>query len=147
MTLEERRRFTVDLIGNVQADILAKLDQMPDEWDGHELRRYIAERFEAASFGLLGRGEVRRNGATKRRRHQTTRQIPQHCIGAQPVTDIDTTNGRLTRVLADIDQLIAWAEADRDASRETGADYQAKGDAQRLTRLRRARRQLEICGR
>ena len=68
MTPKDKRFFIRDLIGNVCNDILAKVDDMPDEWDGHELRRYIADRFEQASIGVLGRGRVRSSGATKRMR-------------------------------------------------------------------------------
>jgi hypothetical protein len=41
-----KREFVRDLIGSVQASILAEVDNMPEDWDGHELRQYIADWFE-----------------------------------------------------------------------------------------------------
>lgn len=38
---------------------------MPDEWDGEELRRYLADRFEH-ECNLLARGQVRSSGSSKR---------------------------------------------------------------------------------
>lgn len=46
MTYAEKRVFVDELISRVQAEIVAKIPKMPDEWDGHELRRYIADQFE-----------------------------------------------------------------------------------------------------
>jgi hypothetical protein len=66
MTNEEKRAFIVELIGNVQAEILAKVEAMPDEWDGHELRRFIADKFDQANMGLLATGRVRSQGSSKR---------------------------------------------------------------------------------
>lgn len=54
MTKAEKRKFLRELTSNVLKDVLAKVDQMPDEWDGIELRRYLADRFEAASIKLPG---------------------------------------------------------------------------------------------
>lgn len=47
MDRNERRKFVSDLIENVEQSILARLDDMPDEWNGIELRQYIAESFTA----------------------------------------------------------------------------------------------------
>jgi hypothetical protein len=65
MTSEERATFIRDLIRSVEESILARVDSMPDDWDGHELRRYMADWFEDQN-GILGRGVVRQNKATKR---------------------------------------------------------------------------------
>lgn len=46
MTRQQQYKFVRELIGNVQATVLAKLAHIPEEWDGHELRQYIAEAFE-----------------------------------------------------------------------------------------------------
>ena len=45
MTAEDKRRFIGELIDAVTITILARVDQMPEEWDGIELRRYIADTF------------------------------------------------------------------------------------------------------
>jgi hypothetical protein len=52
MTPFDKATFCRELIANVQAEILANVDRFPEEWDGHELRRYIADRFEAATISL-----------------------------------------------------------------------------------------------
>lgn len=66
MNANERMTFIDDLIGSVRADLINyKVDKIPDTWDGEELRRYIADRFEAET-NLLARGKVRQNGCTKR---------------------------------------------------------------------------------
>lgn len=41
-----KRKFIRDLIGSVQRDIIAAVRKMPDDWDGHELRQLIADKFE-----------------------------------------------------------------------------------------------------
>jgi hypothetical protein len=46
MTRDEKHRFIHDLTEAVTLAIIAKIDDMPEEWDGIELRRYIADRFE-----------------------------------------------------------------------------------------------------
>ena len=66
MTQEEKITFVRELIDNVRDEIIAKVPNMPDEWDGHELRRFIADRFEEANMGLLARGQVRSRGNSKR---------------------------------------------------------------------------------
>ena len=44
VTNDEKLYFVVDLLGSVQKEILLKIagHEIPDEWDGHELRGYIA---------------------------------------------------------------------------------------------------------
>lgn len=65
MSLPFRVDFVHDLIDAVKRDIIDKADMMPDEWDGEELRRYIADRFER-ECNLLARGQVRSSGSSKR---------------------------------------------------------------------------------
>ena len=56
MTEQERSTFTAELIDAVKSEILAKIPKMPDEWDGHELRVYIAEQFmDAATMSRVSR--------------------------------------------------------------------------------------------
>lgn len=50
MNTIEKRRFVRELIANVQRDVLAKVPLMPEEWDGHELRRYIADKFDESAI-------------------------------------------------------------------------------------------------
>ena len=50
MNKPEKRRFIRDLIANVQKDVLAKVDLMPAEWDGVELREYVAHKFQESTL-------------------------------------------------------------------------------------------------
>lgn len=65
MTRDEKLQFIRDLTATVIFDIIAKVDEMPDEWDGIELRRYIADKFEEQVVGSR-RGEVRGYSRDKR---------------------------------------------------------------------------------
>jgi len=53
----EQADFVSDLIANVTQEILSKIEEMPEHWDGHELRRFIADRFEDANMGALTRAD------------------------------------------------------------------------------------------
>ncbi len=52
MTRKQQRHFVRELISAVHKEILAKLPNVPEEWDGHELRQLIADHFQASSFTL-----------------------------------------------------------------------------------------------
>ncbi len=45
MNKEQKIKFVKDLIRVGRHNILKKIDKMPDEWDGIELRRYVADYF------------------------------------------------------------------------------------------------------
>lgn len=60
---------------------------------------------------------------------------------------IDTTNGRLARVLADLDELINWARADAEHSAESGADAQSADDSARVRVLETARQYVRMAQR
>jgi hypothetical protein len=45
LTKQEKEKFIKDLMGHVQASLLNKLDKVPEEWDGMELRMWIADTF------------------------------------------------------------------------------------------------------
>jgi hypothetical protein len=49
MTERQKATFISEYIGSVQKAILAKVNQMPAEWDVIELRQYIADKFLASS--------------------------------------------------------------------------------------------------
>jgi hypothetical protein len=59
MTLEEKTQFVEDLITSVKKSILEKLPKAPGEWDGHELRQYIADCFKEQRGDLLKAGTTR----------------------------------------------------------------------------------------
>ena len=45
MTKTEKVKFVRSLVNAIRAEIIGKVPDMPEEWDGHELRQYIADRF------------------------------------------------------------------------------------------------------
>jgi hypothetical protein len=62
MNQAEKEIFVKDLIANVQQSILLKVGQMPDGWDGHELRQYLADCFAAQTTAMpLARRREYRN--------------------------------------------------------------------------------------
>jgi hypothetical protein len=58
MTKAEKLQFIADLTADVTALIISKIDKMPEEWDGGELRRYIADSFDAQVFEPFDTGSV-----------------------------------------------------------------------------------------
>jgi hypothetical protein len=43
MTKREKIEFISDLMESVTNSLKANVEKMPDEWDGHELRQYMAD--------------------------------------------------------------------------------------------------------
>lgn len=53
-TRNGKRRFIRELCNRIRDEVSAKVPSMPTEWDGHELRIYLAERFaDSASVSSL----------------------------------------------------------------------------------------------
>ena len=48
MTKEEKKQFITNLCEGLKAETLNKVGNMPDHWDGWELRQYLADK--AAEF-------------------------------------------------------------------------------------------------
>lgn len=61
MTHAEQKRFMNGLISNVRKSLLDNINKHPLEWDGHELRRLIAERFALADISDLMNGKRARD--------------------------------------------------------------------------------------
>ena len=60
MTKQEQREFIEDLIEIAKADILSKLDRIPEDWDGYELRLMIHDRCDdQILWGKVNRREKR----------------------------------------------------------------------------------------
>lgn len=53
MTDQEKILFVEALIDSVKQTIVDTVPKMPDTWDGHELRRYVADKFESCVMGDL----------------------------------------------------------------------------------------------
>lgn len=43
LTKEEKIKFIKDILDTMRESLLKKVDKMPEEWDGYELRRLIAD--------------------------------------------------------------------------------------------------------
>ena len=56
MTKKDKRRFIRELIGSVKKTVLANVDKMPEEWDGIELREYVADKFTESRSTISGLG-------------------------------------------------------------------------------------------
>lgn len=44
-TAEGKRAFIIELVDSVRDKLLSRVDDMPESWDGHELREIISTRF------------------------------------------------------------------------------------------------------
>lgn len=55
----QKVKFIRELIRNVQADIIKNVANMPDDWNGLELRLYIADKFAENVAGHLDARRVR----------------------------------------------------------------------------------------
>ena len=70
MTPLDQRKFVHQLIDNVEAEIIAKLKsgKIPAEWDGHELRQYVADNFAECVMWPIGTD----NRSARRREYANT---------------------------------------------------------------------------
>ena len=50
MNTQEKTIFINELIDNVKAGVLKKIDKYPDKWDGVELRWLVSGHFESVVF-------------------------------------------------------------------------------------------------
>jgi len=59
--------------------------------------------------------------------------------------DTETTNEEVATAIQIIEELIEWAEADREHSLESHAEEQAKDDSERIEHLKKAKEHLNNC--
>lgn len=52
MNISIKLRVLDELISNVRDEILIKVGDMPEEWDGVELRWYVKEKFGEIVYGI-----------------------------------------------------------------------------------------------
>lgn len=45
MNREDKKRFIEDLAANVAQELINKIPQMPESWDGMEIRELLAQKF------------------------------------------------------------------------------------------------------
>lgn len=56
MTLAEKADFVAELIDSVHAKILDRMERLPADWDGHELRQLLADCFAREVVSSIMRG-------------------------------------------------------------------------------------------
>lgn len=59
MTRPEQRQFIGALVAAVLGDLMRDAGRVPEDWDGIELRQWIADRFQDSAY-VLQRPENRR---------------------------------------------------------------------------------------
>lgn len=52
MTQEEKKEFVLALSDSVLRSVLEALPRTPEDWDGHELRQLLADRFAASTYRM-----------------------------------------------------------------------------------------------
>lgn len=53
MTTTEKRRFIRQLTKSIAKEAIEAARRMPQSWDGHELREYLADKFDASRSRLM----------------------------------------------------------------------------------------------
>lgn len=52
MTKDDKIAFVNNLCNAVRDSVIANMDALPEAWDGHELRRFLADKFEHEAWTL-----------------------------------------------------------------------------------------------
>lgn len=60
MTRRQKRTFIRNFMRSMKIWALAGVSTMPAEWDGHELREYLAEAFDRERSNLLRQSRARK---------------------------------------------------------------------------------------
>jgi hypothetical protein len=55
MKKSEKKRFIKQLTGGIAEELISKIDRMPEEWDGLELRQLLADKFASEATYDMGR--------------------------------------------------------------------------------------------
>lgn len=55
VTKQEKRQFINELVSSVRDSVLAKVNEMPEAWDGIELRQYLADKFVETNYRPMDR--------------------------------------------------------------------------------------------
>lgn len=46
MNKKEQRQFIINICDNLKTNMLEKVDKIPENWDGYELRQYFVDKAE-----------------------------------------------------------------------------------------------------
>ncbi len=72
MTKREKCQFVRSLVDTIYTDIIEKIPQMPDEWDGIELRQYVADAFAEKAGAMSFRRPIRPEMKRRLREYRNT---------------------------------------------------------------------------
>lgn len=53
MTTDEKSAFITELCNGVRDTVLSRIGAMPEAWDGHEIRDYLAGQFDRQRGAIL----------------------------------------------------------------------------------------------
>lgn len=61
MNLQEKNQFVHNILDDLKTEILKRVDKFPEDWDGHEIRQFIADYYtQNYIFGTALSGKRRR---------------------------------------------------------------------------------------
>lgn len=55
MDAKEKKQFIKNLTNSIRDELVAKVKDMPECWDGIELRRLLADKFEHETYPIKGK--------------------------------------------------------------------------------------------
>ena len=58
MTKNEKREFIDSFVRSVWRDVVDLIPKMPEEWDGHQLRVYIIDKFKEQDMETMTHAEL-----------------------------------------------------------------------------------------
>ena len=50
MNKQEKKRFIKNLTGSIRDELISKIDKIPENWDGYELRQLLADSFKQEAY-------------------------------------------------------------------------------------------------
>ncbi len=53
MSIKEKQAMVAALSNSIRDEVLEKLGKMPEDWDGHELRRFLFDKWEREVTGKM----------------------------------------------------------------------------------------------
>lgn len=53
LTTKDKKTFIRNLCNSVRDELIAKVKDMPEEWDGMELRELLAEKFKRETYDVM----------------------------------------------------------------------------------------------
>lgn len=53
MNKKEQRQFIINICDNLKTNMLEKVDKIPENWDGFELRQYFADKAEEFNWFVM----------------------------------------------------------------------------------------------